>query len=212
MNIFTSKWQGEQLGNITCGIRSRWGLRIITSIDNISIVRLLDPDGILPIIDEFGTFFELPRCGTVRFRFRGYNYTGMSFMAGEYAYDGSEYELNEICDRLAIYYSWWNIGLKTTDFYCRHYNTKSIVAYPNTSIKLEEIVSSHGLSKPNLFNEDFSVETWLHVYSEDDINLIVNKARNTLEAIINKINPDLINLSNIITSRIRNFLFFYLVK
>jgi len=150
-------------------------------------------------------------------------------MHGEEPYiSRTDYELNELCDRWMIYYSWWNISLKWDDMYMRKrydminrmINEVDIVVYPSACFKIQNISEAYALNAPNCMNSDsprsshkhmsMMVRSWLGCYNETDINNIINMKRPILEAVIKRISPSNISIVGIIVSRIRNFLLYYI--
>ena len=137
-------------------------------------------------------------------------------MTGETPYKYfSDYELDELCDRWMIYYSWWNISLKREDMYVRKiYGKETIVVYPNSCFKAEIILGDYGIHIPEDVDPSHIksiLSSWLRVYNEKDLNTLINRYRIVLENIVLRINPDYITTVSTIMSRIRNFLMFYLV-
>lgn len=195
----------------------KWGKsRVITTLENGTyVVRTLDDNSIASIADELSGLFGLYKTGTISIKCRGYKYTCYSFMCGEKPYKiGEDYELDEIVLRWKIYYRWWNVELGDGDFYVRKYMNKDvIVVYPSCAWRSEDIVSS-GTYKVVLPNHTSSrnikvlLDVWLKCYSDADLISFLNKSRDSILSIIDRINPECIHLSNIILSRIKTFLFY----
>lgn len=220
-NLRLCGWDGTHIGKALCGERYKWGMhRCITTLYSTSIVRVHDPVGLAAIVDEFSCVMKLYKIGTFRYKNKAYEYTSYSFMTGETPYQtSSDYVLDELCDRWMIYYSWWNISLKNEDMYVRKvYGKETVVPYPNASWQPETVLGDYGIHIPeqlSISNNRASMKSllssWLSIYSEGDLNTIINMYRNALENIIMRIAPDHISTITTIISRIRNFLIFYLV-
>jgi len=222
MNLLLCGWDGTYIGKQSQGEKVKWGMyKTLTGIQNISVVRILDPDGIGSIIDEFSGVFNLFKTGTCRYKTGAHTYTAYSFMSKEYPYPScSEYDMNELCDRWMIYYSWWNISLKWEDMYMRKiYGKTTVVTYPSATLRPESITekNNYSIKFPICMNvgdrhHNDTLKSWLNIHCEEDLNNFINSARIILERIINRINPEQIGIMNVIISRIRNFLFFFLIK
>jgi len=53
MNLRLCGWDGSHIGRTATGENVKWGVhRSITSIQNVSIIKVLDSDGMASVIDE----------------------------------------------------------------------------------------------------------------------------------------------------------------
>jgi len=90
-------------------------------------------------------------------------------------------------------------------------NKHIIVVYPSCAWRSEEIIKkdSFTISLPNTdrSNKDI-LDTWLSCYSCKDLTNFIDKARQSLKDIIDRLNPDCIHITSIILSRIKTFLFY----
>lgn len=216
-DIHYCPWDGSDMGKQTHETNYRWSVhRSISYIQNISVVRVLDPDGLAAIIDEFILAFGIYKVGTFRYKYHAYNYTAYSFMTGETPYLGDSFELNESRNRWSIYYNWWNIQLKEEDIYFRRYlRTDTIVAYPNASFKKDNILKDYEIRIPPFLDDKsliITLRSWLNCITVSDIDSFINNARTILAEIFGRISPDNLDMVGIIISRIRNFLLYYLTE
>jgi len=216
-SIKDADWNGTHIGSHKCGeSKIRWGLyRVIVWVEDIPMVRVLDPDGLTVIADEMSGFFGLMKTGTIRFKCISHTYTGYSFMTGERQYctffPEGDYDLDNVFRRWETYYSWWNIAIKPEDAYIRKfYGTDKMVIYPSTALRKDTTMEGYGIGKTKGMDDDM-LRVWLNCYNEDDIISIVNRARHILEVIINRINPELIIYAGIFISRLSRYLSYYLL-
>ena len=212
------QWNGNNIGKQVCDGMFKWGRsRTITTLQSSGtyIVRTIDDLRIASIADELSGLFGLYKTGTVTMNCRGYLYTCYSFMCGEQPYKiGQDYELDEMVLRWKIYYGWWNVDLLDGDFYVRKYMNKDvIVVYPSCAWRSSDIIAS-GTYKVELPSTAFGrsnrdvLNAWLGCYSDQDLIVFLNKTRDSILSIIDRINPECIHISNIILSRIKTFLFY----
>jgi len=208
-------WNGTYAGKFTCSNSYKWGVsRIVTYLDNsVSVVRTLDENMLGCISDELSGLFGLYKTGTISIHSRGYKYTCYSFMCGERPYImGTDYELDEIAYRWKMYYSWWNVNVDDRDIYIRkYYGRDVIVVYPSCAWK-SDIISDKNTFPIVLPSKDRSnrdiLESWLGCYNEEDIGNLIDKIRNSLFNIIDRINPQYIHIANTILTRIKNYLIY----
>lgn len=213
-SIRDADWNGSYIGNQQCNeYKIQWGIyRTFTYIDNVPIIRMMDPDGVAVIADEMSGFFGLMKTGTIRFKCRGYVYAGYSFMTGETQYQQDDYDMNIILQRWKTYYSWWNIQLKSEDVFVRKfYGRDVLVCYPSTGLRVTTLSNEYGLSQVDGMTEDL-LRIWLKCYNNDDASNIINRARQILEIIVNRINPELISYVNVFARHLSKYLSFYLGK
>lgn len=209
-------WNGTDIGNNSSNVILKWGKsKTVAFLPNLNIhvVRLLDTYRFGCIADELSGLFGLYKTGTISLTSKSHRYTCYSFMCGERPYTiGTDYELDEMVFRWKMYYSWWNVDLNNNDFYVRKYMNKNvIVVYPSCSWKSSDITDkeSYRVELPNSTRSIKDIlDAWLGCYSDEDITRFIHKSRESLQCIIDRLNPDCIHITGIILSRIKTFLFY----
>jgi hypothetical protein len=217
MNLAYCPWDGSSLGKQKPESKIKWGSsRSVTYIQNITVVKVPDPNSLAAIMDEFILAFGIYKIGTFTYKTSSGNYTAYSFMTGEHPYEGDIFELNELRDRWYIYYTWWNIALKPEDIYYRKYlRTNTVVAYPNSCMKKENILKDYTIKVPAYMDEKkliVTLRSWINCNSVSDIDLFINKARGILLDIFKRLSVDNMDMVGTIISRIRNYLLYYLTE
>lgn len=217
ISILHCPWDGSNMGKQKPDGKLKWGVhRCVTYIQNITVIRTLDPDALAAIMDEFALAFGIYKVGTFRYKASSYWYTAYSFMTGESAYGGDSFELNELRNRWSIYYNWWNIQLKEEDIYYRRYlRIDTVIAYPNACTKRDSVLKDYEIRMPPFLDEKsliIALRSWINCSSVSDIDIFVNKARTILTELFNRLSNDNLDMVGIIMVRIRNFLLYYLTE